>query len=73
MKVADFENIRKFLKENSVTLEDMDTMWAFMYDKNPIVTNLTDHDQNWSGLNRMAMKSLIDLYTKAQREMKEEE
>ena len=63
--MSDFKTTRKFLDENNVTADDMDAMWVFMRDKNPIIENLTGHGKDWTDLNQSAMKSLIDLYNKA--------
>jgi hypothetical protein len=60
--MAEYKDVKEFLKENGVSAEEMDKMWAFMYDKNILVAKLTDCGKDWSDLNNLCKKSLIKIY-----------
>ena len=62
MSELTYSKQKAFLDENDVTDVDMNKMWKYMYGKNFIVKNLTDHGQSWRNLNTSAQKSLIELY-----------
>lgn len=65
--MADYAEIKNWLAQNNTTHEEMDAMWNYLYGKNFIVTNLTDHGKSWHDLNTHAMKTLKPQYEKEKR------
>jgi hypothetical protein len=63
--MSDYEKTHANLVDMDTSHEQMDEMWKYMYGKNFVVTNLTDHGKNWTCLNPTAQKSLKDVYDKA--------
>jgi len=60
--MADYREVKQFLDENSISSEQMDYMWAYMYDKNWKIANLTNGGEDWVDVTPSARKSLIKLY-----------
>jgi hypothetical protein len=57
--MAEYKEVRQFLKDNNITDDQMNYIWKFMYDRNWKVKNLTDSGLDWYNLTPTARLSLI--------------
>jgi wobble nucleotide-excising tRNase len=62
--MSDFRAVQNALTEISMTAEEMDKIWAYMYDKNWKIKSLTNSGKDWSDLTIPAMRSLVEQYNK---------